>query len=53
MAGISMETGYAQRNVKLKVNVTEQSDARAWAVSQEHDENIEIEFVTRKDAMIS
>ena len=39
MAGISMET------------VTEQSDARAWAMLQEHDENVTIEFVMRKDTM--
>ena len=49
MAGISMETGYEQRDMKLKVNVTEQSDIRIWAMLQEHDENIEIEFVMRKE----
>ena len=49
MAGTSMETGYEQRDVKLKVNVIEQSDTRAWAMLREHDENIEVEFVLRKD----
>ena len=45
MAGVCMETGYEHRDVKLKVNVTENSDTRAWAMLNEHDENIEVEFV--------
>ena len=47
MAGVSMETGYAQRD-QLKVKVTEQSDTRAWAMFNEHDENVTTEFVMRK-----
>ena len=51
MAGISMETGYEQRDMKLKVNVTEQSDASACATLNEHDESIKIEFVMHEDIM--
>ena len=51
MAGICMETGYEQSDLKLKVNVTESSDACVWAMLNEHDEKIDIEFVMRKDTM--
>ena len=51
MAGICMETGYEQRDIKLKVNLIENSDTRAWAMLNEHDENIEVEFVMCKDTM--
>ena len=51
MAGISRETGYELRDMKLKVNVTEQSDTCAWAMLQEQDENIEVELVMRNDTV--
>ena len=42
MAGISMETGYEQHDMMLKVNVTEQSDTHAWAMLEQNDENFTV-----------
>ena len=36
-AGISMETGYEQRDIKIAMNVDEQSDARVQAMLEEQE----------------
>ena len=49
MAGISMETGVEPKDMKIKVNVTDGSDARPML--DEQDENITVEFVQYKETM--
>ena len=44
-------TGIEPRDVKLKANVTDDSDTRVWAMLQEQDENLTIEFAHRKETM--